>query len=66
MAGRLKSLIDELIRVRARGQPALEHFVKAHLVLKGINPEMYDERSADDQDKILLLEKMIRDFKQPR
>jgi hypothetical protein len=66
MPGRVKSLIEELIRVRARGRPGLEHFVKAHLVLKGIDPDAYDEKSADEHDKIQVLEQMIRDFKQQR
>jgi hypothetical protein len=38
MAGRIKRLIDELIEVRAAGNAGVEHFLRAHLALNGIDP----------------------------
>jgi hypothetical protein len=64
MAGKVRQLIDELVQLRSRGTPALAHFVKAHLALKGIDPDAYDERSADDPAKIQVLEHVIHDFTQ--
>ena len=62
MAGRIKTLINQLIKKRAAGKPGLEHFVRAHLVLNGINPEEYNEFSDDDPETEMKIEKMIRDF----
>jgi hypothetical protein len=62
MAGRVKHLIDEFIQLRAAGNPGVTHFVRAHLMLMGIDPERYTERSPDDESKERALRKMIHDF----
>jgi hypothetical protein len=62
MAGEVKRLIDELIRVRARGNPDLEPFVRVHLMLNGIDPSYYTETSASDPAVEQTLHKMITDF----
>jgi hypothetical protein len=62
MAGQIKRLISELIDVRTRRRPNVEHFVRAHLVLNGIDPDLYDDYSEDDPEKIHLLQTMIRGF----
>ena len=41
MAGRVKQLIDELIELRAAGNPTVVHFMRAHLMLNGIDPSRY-------------------------
>lgn len=63
MAGRVKHLIDELIQLRAAGNPGVTHFLRAHLMLIGIDPERYTERSPDDEAKEQTLRQMIRDFR---
>ncbi len=63
MAGKVRKLIEELIHLRARGAPALEHFVKVNLVLNGIDPDRFGDTTPDEPEKIAKLEKMIRDFK---
>jgi hypothetical protein len=63
MAGRVKHLIDELIQLRAAGNPGVAHFLRAHLMLMGIDPEQYTERSPDDSSKEQALRQMIRDFR---
>lgn len=63
MSGRIKQLIDELIKIRSKGKPGLEHFVRAYLVLNGIEPEIYTEKSDDDQKVIDQLESMIEAFR---
>jgi hypothetical protein len=55
MAGRIKQLIDELVRLRTKNNPKVEHFVRAHLVLNGVDPDAYDLGSADDPVKIRAL-----------
>ena len=62
MAGRIKQLIDELVRLRTKSNPKVEPFIRAHLVLNGLDPEAYDAASEDDPEKIEALQNMIRDF----
>lgn len=63
MPGKIKKLIDELIYVRSKGNPGLEHFTRANLVLNGIEPEHYTESSEDDPSIISKLEEMIAAFR---
>lgn len=63
MPGRVKELIDELIQLRSyRSSPGVSHFVRAHLVMKGIDPDAHDETTPDDPQAIATLEGMIRAF----
>lgn len=62
MAGRIKQLIDELVRLRTKSNPKVEPFIRAHLVLNGLDPDEYTHASADDPEKIRVIEAMIRDF----
>ena len=62
MRGSVKRLIDELVRLRSRGNAKIVPFVRAHLVLNGIDPDAHTENTADEADKIAVLEGMIRDF----
>jgi len=63
MAGETKRLIDELMRVRAKGNPALEPFVRVHLMLNGIDPARYTENTPSDPEAERLVRKMIDDFR---
>jgi hypothetical protein len=62
MAGRIKQLIHELVEIRTRNAPGAAHFVRAHLMMKGIDPDAYDGQSPDDADKIRVLQQLIHDF----
>jgi hypothetical protein len=66
MAGRVKQLIDELIELRAGGNQGVAHFLKAHLMLNGIDPSRYTALSDDDSQKELRLESMISEFSKQR
>jgi len=48
MAGKIKQMIDKIIEHQSQGNPAMIHFVKTKLALKGINPDKYDASSEDD------------------
>lgn len=63
MTGTAKRLIDELILLRTRNRAGSQHFVRAHLVLIGIDPDVHGEHTADDPDTISKLRKLIADFK---
>jgi hypothetical protein len=60
--GKTKALIDRLLRLRTKGNPALEHFVRVHLVLQGIDPAEHTTSSADNEDANRKLEAMIEQF----
>jgi diguanylate cyclase (GGDEF)-like protein len=42
MSNSIKQIIDDIIRERAKGNPAIEEMTKAKLILKGIYPHRYD------------------------
>ena len=63
MSGEVKRLIQELIRVRSKGKPALEPFVRVHLVLNGIDPDRYTDESPSEPAVEQTLRKMIPDFR---
>ena len=58
MTGRTKELLREL--VQARGHSAAgRHFLRSHLILKGINPDVHTETSEDDPAVVAELERML-------
>jgi hypothetical protein len=62
MAGRVHALIQELMALRG-SSASTAHFVRAHLALSGIDVTAYDERSPDDEAKVLLLQKMLSEYR---
>jgi hypothetical protein len=66
MAGRIHALIDEIVRKRAKGDTALEHFVRAQLLMKGIDPAKYGPTSDDDPTVLKRLEEMDEAFSSMR
>jgi hypothetical protein len=63
MVGSVKRLIDELMLLRTQNRPGSQHFVRAHLVLNGIDPDEYHDHSPDNLEAVITLKKMIADFK---
>lgn len=63
MAGRTKVLIDELVQLRTKGKSALLPFVRAQLMMRGINPDHHSATSADDARIVKQLEDMLAEFK---
>lgn len=59
MAGQIKQLIDSIVKQRANGNPTLERTTKTKLMLKGINPELYNKQSPDDTVVIEKLKSII-------
>jgi hypothetical protein len=66
MAGEVKRLIDELMRLRSKGNPSLEPFVRVHLMLNGIDPNQYTADSPSNPQVEQTLQKMIADFRGKR
>lgn len=57
MAGKIKQMIDVIIQQRAKGSPVIASTTRIKLIMKGINPDKFDQFSADDP---VLLEKLRR------
>ncbi|OGJ94205.1 MAG: hypothetical protein A2487_07675 [Candidatus Raymondbacteria bacterium RifOxyC12_full_50_8] len=52
MAGQIKRLIDTIITQRAKGNTTIMYTTKAKLTLKGVNPDLFSDTSADDPETI--------------
>lgn len=61
MAGKIKEMIDEIIKERSNGNPAIAEMTIAKLILKGINPKKFDGNSFDDR---VIIEKLLDIAKQ--
>lgn len=61
MAGQIKYIIDNIINERSKGNPAIKEMTIAKLILKGLNPNKFDENSPDD---IMIIEKLLNIAKQ--
>lgn len=48
MAGKVKELIDRLIELRTKGDRGLVAPVKIKLIMKGVDPDLFDATSADN------------------
>ena len=48
MAGKIKKMIDDIIEERSKGNPAITEMTIAKLILKGLNPNKFDDNSSDD------------------
>lgn len=62
MAGQCKALIDSIVAHRAKGNSAMASFVRAKLILKGINPDDYHDWSEDDFDVLQKLRTLAREL----
>ncbi|WP_347707962.1 FIST N-terminal domain-containing protein [Clostridium sp. C2-6-12] len=61
LGGQIKRIIDNIIEERANGNPAIKEMTIAKLILKGINPNKFDEDSPDD---VIIIEKLLNIAKQ--
>ena len=62
MAGQIKQMIDSIVEQRAGGNPTIALTTKAKLVLKGVNPNSYNETSRDDPVILAMVRKIAADF----
>jgi hypothetical protein len=63
MASQTRALIEELIRLRTREGRGSDHFVRAHLILNGIDPDAIGPSDPDDPEQVRTLRKMIEAFR---
>lgn len=62
MAGKIKKMIDMIIQERSKGNPAIAEMTKSKFMLKGLNPNKYDQFSEDDPEIIKRLLFISRQF----
>jgi hypothetical protein len=62
MPGKAKQLIDAIVAHRSRGNPTMAGFVRAKLMLKGIDPSQHTDSSSDDPDVLRKLEALAREL----
>ncbi len=48
MAGKVKALIERLIELRTKGDRGLVAPLKIKLIMKGVDPDLYDANSPDN------------------
>lgn len=58
MAGKIREMIDFVLKQRAAGNSMLEKIIKTKMILKGINPGKYTAESEDDPEVLQQLEGM--------
>lgn len=61
MPGEIKNIINNIIEERSNGNPAIKEMTIAKLILKGLNPNKFDENSPDD---VVIIEKLLNIAKQ--
>jgi hypothetical protein len=62
MAGKIKQIIDAIIQQRAKGNPAIASTTHIKLIMKGINPDKFDQSSADDPAVIAKLQQLVQEL----
>ncbi|QST03105.1 hypothetical protein IMZ31_21385 (plasmid) [Pontibacillus sp. ALD_SL1] len=50
MAGKVKKAIEQIITENAKGDSLLEEMTKTKIIMKGINPRLYDVHTEDDPE----------------
>ena len=55
MAGKIKKVIDQIIKERAKGNIILTSTTRTKIILKGIVPEKFSESSPDDPEVLAKL-----------
>ena len=48
MSGTVKKVIDQIITIRANGNPTLVQTTKTKLIIKGLNPDRFTLQTEDD------------------
>ena len=56
LAGKIKEIIDFIIKERSKGNPAIKEMTIAKLILKGLNPNKFNSESYDDP---LIIDKLL-------
>lgn len=64
MAGKIKSMIDDIIEKRSKGNATIANTTKTKIRLKGIDIDRYTATSEDDPVVITRLESLYKELVQ--
>lgn len=62
MAGKIKQMVDLIIRERTKDNEGLYGVTRARLILKGVHPDKFDSNSPDDPIIIEKLYTIAKEF----
>jgi hypothetical protein len=62
MAGKIKRQIDAIVIAVAKNNQTLINITKTKLVLKGLNPDKYNDQSPDDPNVLEKLKQVAAEF----
>lgn len=62
MAGQIKQLIDKLIELRTNGDRGLVAPLKIKLIMKGVDPDLFDANSLDNPLVIQRVKSIAKDM----
>ncbi|MBN1188352.1 MAG: hypothetical protein JXA46_01255 [Dehalococcoidales bacterium] len=62
MAGKIKQLIDTIVEVRSKGNETIRNTTLAKIMLKGVNPDIYNEQSPDNEEVIARIRQIAGDM----
>lgn len=62
LSGKVKELINQIMKERSSGNPAISEMTKSKFILKGINPDKFDSNSFDDPIIIKRLHNIAREL----
>jgi hypothetical protein len=62
MAGRIKRVIEKIIKERSKGDPVLERTTEIKIILKGVNKARYTDSSEDDPAVLAKLKKIAEEL----
>jgi hypothetical protein len=62
MSGKIKKMIDAIIKQRSKGSPIIASTLKVKLILKGIYPDKFTDNSDDNPVIIKKIEQIAADL----
>ena len=62
MAGKIKKMIEEIIRLKSQGDPVLANTTRAKIILKGVSIKNYTDISEDDPIMMKKMNQIAQDF----
>ncbi len=62
MSGKIKTMLDQIILEKAKGDPIMEKLTKTKLLVKGIRVENFTPISEDDPVMLQKVKQVAQDF----
>mgnify|MGYP006273704469 CR=1 FL=1 len=62
MAGQIHKTLNEIIKKVSNGNPIIETNTKTKLILRGLDPDSFDENSEDDQVVLDKVNQVAKEF----